>query len=98
MLITIMAFDKPGAVDLRLKTRAEHIEWIKAEAPKSYYIGPFFADDGSTMIGSLWVTDFPDLETARAFAARDPYAKAGLFEKVVIQPTRNVAEMMGKAL
>ena len=38
------------------------------------------------MTGSLIVIETDDLDTAKAFAAADPYAKAGLFANVDIRP------------
>ncbi len=90
MLCTIIAFDKPNHVDLRMKTRPSHLEWMDQENPNAIFIGPMLADDGQTPIGSVFVCDFESLDAAKAFASRDPYAHAGLFEKVVIQPTRKV--------
>ena len=36
------------------------------------------------MIGSMLIMEFDDIEQARAFSANDPYAKAGLFQRVEI--------------
>lgn len=90
MLCTILAFDKPNHVDLRMKTRPSHLAWMDSENPNAIFIGPILADDAQTPIGSVFVCDFESLEAAKAFASRDPYAHAGLFEKVIIQPTRKV--------
>ncbi|MCB2108550.1 MAG: YciI family protein [Rhodobacteraceae bacterium] len=90
MLVTIIAFDKPDSVELRMKTRPAHIEWIEKENLKSVFIGPLLSDDGQTPIGSLFVFDAPSLADARALASRDPYAQAGLFERTIIQPARQV--------
>jgi hypothetical protein len=40
------------------------------------------------MAGSLIIFEAADLEAARAFAAADPYAKAGLFESAQLRPWR----------
>jgi uncharacterized protein YciI len=42
------------------------------------------------MTGSLLILDFADRTEAQAFADGDPYAKAGLFERVEIRPWRKV--------
>ena len=44
------------------------------------------SDDSESMIGSLLLMDFTDKAAAEAFAAGDPYAKAGLFASVHISP------------
>jgi uncharacterized protein YciI len=89
MLITIICHDKPGSIELRMKTRPAHLEWL-SKPPPALFIGPILADDGQTMIGSLYIAEFESLEAARAFNKADPYTTAGLFEKVIIQPVRQV--------
>jgi uncharacterized protein YciI len=39
-------------------------------------------DSAEQMIGSLVILDVADMAAAEAWAANDPYAKAGLFEDV----------------
>lgn len=90
MLVMMVCMDKPGHVDLRLKTRPQHLEWIENSGLALMYAGPILADDGQTPAGSLILAEFDTLDAARAFQKTDPYAKAGLFEKVTVQPTRKV--------
>jgi uncharacterized protein YciI len=90
MLVTIICLDKPGHFDLRMKTRPAHLKWIEDAKPNASFIGPILSDDGAAMLGSLYVAEFPDLAAARAFQKDDPYEKAGLFERVIVQPTRNI--------
>jgi uncharacterized protein YciI len=42
------------------------------------------------MLGSLLIVDFEDRQAAEAFAAADPYAKAGLFAQVDIVAWKKV--------
>ena len=42
------------------------------------------------MTGSLLIMDFPDRAGAEAFAADDPYNKAGLFQSVEIKAWKKV--------
>ena len=90
MLVGIMCFDKPNHVELRMKTRDEHLEWIQHPDVNLKYAGPMLDDDEETPIGSLIIAEVEDLATARTIFAEDPYNKAGLFERVVIVPTRKV--------
>lgn len=90
MLVGIMCFDKPDHVELRMKTRDEHLEWIQQPDIELKYAGPMLDDNGEASIGSLIIAEVSDLATARAIFAEDPYNKAGLFERVVIVPTRKV--------
>jgi uncharacterized protein YciI len=47
-------------------------------------------DPAGNPCGSMLVVEAADRAEAEAFAAADPYAKAGLFESVVIRPFRAV--------
>ena len=79
MLFAIVNLDKPGGLELRIKTRNTHRAYLEAAGKALVLAGPLIADDGETMIGSLLIYDAASLGDARAFAAGDPYAKAGLF-------------------
>lgn len=45
--------------------------------------GPLLCDTGEEQIGSLLLTDVPDMETARQFKDEMPFVKAGLFGESV---------------
>ena len=89
MLFTIACTDKPASLELRLATRPAHIEHLKAEARRIVLGGPVL-DPAGNPCGSLLVVEAADRAEAEAFAAADPYAKAGLFESVAIRPFRTV--------
>ena len=80
----LLAEDRADAGTIRADTRTDHLEWIAGSIDHVVRAGPFLADDGETMLGSLLIIDFPDRAAAEAWAAEDPYAKAGLFESVTI--------------
>lgn len=73
-----------GGLALRLAARADHQAYLKAHAEQIVAAGPTLGDDGETMTGSVIIMEFPDRAAAEAFAAGDPYAKAGVFESVTI--------------
>ncbi|MEM1313085.1 MAG: YciI family protein, partial [Pseudomonadota bacterium] len=81
--------DKPGALPIRLENRDAHLAYL-AKSPV-VFAGPFLDDAAETadgpppMTGSLVVLDLPDRAAAEAWAADDPYAKAGLFSGVEIR-------------
>ncbi len=52
--------------------------------------GATLSDDGESMTGSFLLIDMADRAVAEAFAAGDPFAKAGLFESVEIRRWRKV--------
>lgn len=84
----INARDRAGALDVRMANRPAHLDWAKSHHDRILMAGPVFADDGETFAGSTFVVAFDTLEDAKAWAAEDPYAKAGLFETVEIRPFR----------
>ena len=83
MRVALIARDKPGHLEVRLANRSAHLAYIE-ETGGVDLAGPFLDEDG-TMNGSLVVLDVPDMAAAKAWAAGDPYAKAGLFEEVTLQ-------------
>lgn len=90
MLFAFLCTDKAGAADIRAANRAAHLEYLAAHEDRVVVAGPMLSDDGSGMVGSLLILDFADKAEAETFAANDPYAKAGLFERVDIRPWRKV--------
>jgi len=90
MLFVISCRDKAGHGQVRLDNRAAHLEHLKAHSGQVVTAGPYISDDGSGMLGSLLVVDFEDRTGAEAFAAADPYAKAGLFDSVEITAWKKV--------
>jgi len=90
MQFAIYCLDKEGHGQTRLDNRPTHVEHLKAHNDHLLLAGPLLSEDGSSMIGSLLVVDFPDRAAAERFAAADPYAKAGLFQSVTVKPFRKV--------
>lgn len=85
----IHCIDKPHALELRLANRPAHLAHLATVADQLLLAGPLLDDEGQP-IGSLVIIDFPDRTAATAFAAADPYAKAGLFASVAVTPWRKV--------
>ncbi len=85
-LFLVNARDKAGSNELRLANRQNHLEWAGAFRDKIAMAGPVLADDSETMIGSTFVIEFDTRDEAEAWAAEDPYAKAGLFDRTEIIP------------
>ncbi|MBL4836321.1 MAG: YciI family protein [Kordiimonadaceae bacterium] len=87
MLFVILAVDKPDSVDLRMATRAAHLEYISAAGDRLKVAGPFLSPgDGPKPIGSMIVIDAASEAAVQLFADNDPYAHAGLFQSVDIRP------------
>lgn len=90
MHFVIYCQDKAGHQQVRLDNRPAHVEYLKANADKIVAAGPLLSDDGEGMVGSTLIMAFADRAEADAWAANDPYAKAGLFESVTITPWKKV--------
>jgi len=80
MLIALIARDKDGALQVRKDNRAAHLAYIE-KTGVVLHAGPLLNEHGD-MVGSLIALDLEDMSAAQAWAAGDPYAKAGLFENV----------------
>jgi len=82
MRIALITRDKPKHLQVRLDNREAHLAYIK-ETGVVEMAGPFL-DDSGQMSGSLIILDVADIAVAKAWAAKDPYNKANLFESVSI--------------
>ena len=90
MLYVIFCTDKPDHAHVRAANRPDHLDYLSIHEDRFVAVGPTLTDDGEGMNGSLLVVDFPDRVGAEDFARNDPYAKAGLFEAVIIRPWKQV--------
>ena len=88
MRFALMTRDKPGALQVRIDTRAAHLEYIAATGVVEM-AGPFL-DEAGQMCGSLVILEVPDLAAAQGWADNDPYAKAGLFASVTLSGWKKV--------
>lgn len=80
MLIALIARDKPDHLQTRVDNRAAHLAYIE-ETGVVAQAGPLLDQNGE-MAGSLVILDVEDMKAGEAWAAADPYNKAGLFEAV----------------
>ena len=82
MRVALICTDKTGALQTRVDNRSDHLAYIKATDVVEM-AGPFLDPQGQ-MSGSLIILSVDDLTAAQDWAKDDPYAKAGLFDKVEI--------------
>jgi uncharacterized protein YciI len=87
MLFITHAVDRTDA----LPTRPEHYDAHKAFLSDTSHFGakivmsgPLVADDGKTMIGSLFVVEAPGRTEVEAFHKSDPFFAAGIWKTVTI--------------
>ena len=90
MFFVIHAIDKPASLELRLKTRPAHLDYLTGAGQTVIAAGPTLTEDGAGMTGSVLIIEAADRAAAEAFAQNDPYAKAGLFDSTTIMPWRKV--------
>jgi uncharacterized protein len=88
LLFVALCFDKPHHVDLRMSTRAAHLAFLDKYAARVKLGGPFI--DGDKPVGSMLILECADESAARALLAEDPYAQAGLFERVELKAWKRV--------
>jgi uncharacterized protein YciI len=87
VLFVLHALDRQGALPKRLSNYDAHKAFLSdtgAHGVRIVMSGPLVADDGETMIGSLFVIEAPDRATVERFNAADPFFAADIWDKVTI--------------
>ncbi|MEQ8320800.1 MAG: YciI family protein [Rhodospirillales bacterium] len=77
-----------GGAALRAKTRPSHLEWAIGLKDQVRMAGALLAEDGETMIGSVFLIEADSLPAAKALSAQDPYTQAGVFGEIRINEAR----------
>ena len=88
MRYALICLDKPEALQTRIENRPAHLGHLQSTGVVEQ-AGPFI-DAAGQMCGSLIVLNVGSKAEAEAWAAADPYAKAGLFQSVMIQEWKRV--------
>lgn len=88
MRYALICLDKPNALQTRVENRTAHLDHIQSSGVVEQ-AGPFI-DAAGQMCGSLIVLSVETRAEAEAWAVADPYAKAGLFQSVMIQEWKRV--------
>jgi len=97
LLYAIISEDKPDSLELRQQTRPAHLQRLQVlqDEGRMVLAGPHPAVDSNDpglagFTGSLIVAEFADLDTAREWAASDPYQQAGVYASVTVKPFKKV--------
>ena len=97
MLYAIIAEDIENSLEKRLSSRSAHVERLNTLKSEGRLIiaGPHPAIDSEDpgtngFTGSLIVAEFDSLESAQAWADKDPYIEAGVYDKVTVKPYKKV--------
>lgn len=87
MFFLMTCHHREDCAALREATRPAHRGWVQSggEGLVTVLIGsPLTRDDGESAIGNFGVLEAPDRAAALAFAKGDPYARAGIVERIEI--------------
>lgn len=93
MLYVILGKDAPGALEIRKRVRARHLERIGqlAAVGRVAIAGPCPVEDSpeptpAGFTGSVIIAEFDSLDAARQWVAGDPYVTEGVFESWEVRP------------
>jgi uncharacterized protein YciI len=89
MLFAVTIEDKPGMAATRRAVRAAHLGWLERHRAMLVIAGPIMDAQGNS-IGSVRVIDAPDRAAVDALTEGDPFAQAGCFARVSVNPYRIV--------
>jgi len=84
MLYMIYGVDGPDADRIRAETREAHFAYLKDNEDILVLGGAALADDGDARLGSILIVNVPDRAAADAFAAGEPFNRAGLFREYTV--------------
>ncbi|MBJ7536757.1 YciI family protein [Marinomonas transparens] len=97
MLYSIIGKDVENSLTARQQARPAHLARLQAlqDAGRLVLAGPNPAIDSDNpgdagFTGSVVVAEFPSLEEAQAWADADPYVEAGVYQKVSVNPFKQV--------
>ena len=97
MLYAIIGQDVQNSLDKRLAARPAHLARLQTlqEEGRLLLAGPFPAVDAidpgaAGFTGSLIVAEFASLQSAQEWADADPYAAAGVYGQITVQPFKKV--------
>ena len=97
MFYAIIAEDRPGSLQDRLRARPAHLERLRLlqDEGRLLLAGPHPAIDSADpgpagFSGSLVVAEFESLQQAQTWADADPYVAAGVYSHVTVKPFKKV--------
>ncbi len=92
MYYVIFAQDKPNTLEQRMAVRPQHLARLELlhKEERLLTAGPNPTIDGTGITGSTVIAKFASLKDAQAWADKDPYVAAGVYENVIIKPFKPV--------
>lgn len=86
MRFVVHCVDKPDALPLRQANYEAHKAYLASGRVATVVSGPLLADDGETMVGSLFIFEAGRKDDVVAFNRADPFSVAGVWAIVSIHP------------
>lgn len=86
MRFVVHCIDHADGLPRRLANYDAHKAYLASGAVKTVISGPLLADDGETMIGSMFIFEAPTKADVVAFNGNDPFTRAGVWAEVRIHP------------
>ncbi len=97
MLYAIISEDVEESLEKRKSARPAHLERLRElqDQGRLVFAGPHPAIDSEDpgpagFTGSLVIAEFESLDAARNFAESDPYVEAGVYDRVIVKPVKQV--------
>ena len=85
----IICKDKKNSLNKRLTNRGLHLNYLKTLKDKLILAGPILNKNGNPK-GSILIIKFENKKKLKEFLKNDPYAKANLFDNIVIEEFKRV--------
>jgi len=89
--VAVYCLDAPGSAAGRKAAAQAHLRYIETILDRLLMAGPLFAEDGSAIVGSLYVFNTSSLSEAKRLLEADPYCQAGFWHSVDCRPLRPAA-------
>ncbi|CVI64054.1 YciI family protein (plasmid) [Agrobacterium leguminum] len=86
MHYVVHCIDHSDGLSRRLENYEAHKAHLATGAVKTVVSGPLVADDGETMIGSMFIFEANSKDEVIAFNANDPFRRANVWAEVRIHP------------
>lgn len=80
--------DGPDGPGIRQKHGDAHRAYLTEHADSLIARGPLLDETGEKPVGSLFLIDVPNMDTARDFVAKEPYNRAGCFQDITFHRWR----------
>ena len=84
--VAVLCHDASDVLPKRKAAAAAHLRWVESMLSRIALAGPLYSEDGSHMIGSLYVFRTTSLEQARTWLETDPYFAAQIWSRIEYRP------------